>query len=136
MLARPLADRGRLQALDVIVLVIATLDMFAEQLIWSTLLLWLGDNLLATNYYISIVMGLTKTAAGVVVLFTGGLLDRFPKGGPLQLLAFTNPPRIVIIFALVATEWILPGFAATKEFRILVAVALIVPYAIADGFDA
>jgi len=136
MLSRPLAERGRLQSLDVIVLVIATLDMFAEQLIWSTLLLWLGDNLKTTNYYTSSIMGLTKTTAGIVVLCTGGLLDRFPKGGPLKLLALTNPPRILIILALVAIEWMLPSFATTREFMIIVAVALIVPYAVADGFDA
>ena len=136
MLSRPLVDRSRLQALDVAVLIIATLDMFAEQVVWFTLLLWLGDNLLGSNFYISSVMGLTKTVAGIVVLCTGGLLDHFPKGGPLHLLAMTNPPRVFIILGLVVVEWVLPAFAASQDNLIIVAIALIVPYAIADGFDA
>jgi hypothetical protein len=136
MLSRPLADRSRMQALDVAVLIIATLDMFAEQLVWFTLLLWLGDNLRGSNFYVSSVMGLTKTVAGVVVLCTGGLLDHFPKGGPLSLLAMTNPPRIVIIIGLVAGEWLSGAFATSLGNQIFTAGALIVPYAIADGFDA
>lgn len=126
-----------LSGANVGLLLVCFVDTFAEQLVWATLLLWLGENAGASNGAVAWVMGAVRIVDGLVMLVSGRYLDHWPSQGPIYLLVMTNPPRALLIVAIVALEWLGESAIPTSDGRFAVyATVLIVPYAIFDGLDA
>jgi hypothetical protein len=111
-----------------------TLHTYAEMTVAQTIMLYLTENVGATNMTTQFLLGVVAIVHHAIALIAGPLLDQWPVAGPLRALSFTEPVRIVAVFAVLAIGRFEPVDASFTF--VLIAAIFVCVYAVADGLSS
>lgn len=116
---------------DLFILACFFVDALGDALVGGTLLIFLSENLGFSDTARAYTLGLSGTATSLWFLALGGVLDTFPKRGPLGAIALSRILYTIPLCMLLLAHWLSDGLA---RFCVVLAALLgAAPLAVAVG---
>jgi hypothetical protein len=107
-------------------------DTFGDFFVQSTLILFLSDNLGASDGLAAAMLGAVAVFEALIMTFAGRILDTWPEDAPLLAMTYLKPVGAVALVCLLVVDLALKPYAGTRPSQALALFILLTIYAPAE----